>query len=277
MSSNSALDIGTSNRQYKLKIVQNPIRARCCGFGEKDRRPIDPPPILQLFLEGPNGTLLNAVKDTDGQSLFVVQCDLIAEGGLDQRSHVYNPSCATPANVIGSRNELKPTSGTLITLQDPTPTRTLMGAIVSNSYPLVGPDNELGVFFIFQDLSVRVEGRFRLKFSLINLSEGNPLTGDTTVCDDVISDPFTVFSAKNFPGMTDSTALSQCFAQQGIKISIRKGRKICRVRNKSFNNEDESAKCKEREGPKKDDDDDDDNKPTHYRRIAISSYLSSPK
>ena len=36
------------------------------------------------------------------------------------------------------------------------------------------------------------------------------------------SDPFTVYSAKKFPGVIESTALSKCFAQQGIKIPIRK-------------------------------------------------------
>lgn len=35
--------------------MQNPIRARCCGFGEKDKRPIDPPPILKLTAENENG------------------------------------------------------------------------------------------------------------------------------------------------------------------------------------------------------------------------------
>lgn len=44
----------------KIVMVQNPVRARCCGFGEKDRRPVDPPPILQLFIERPDGTLQNA-------------------------------------------------------------------------------------------------------------------------------------------------------------------------------------------------------------------------
>lgn len=44
-----------------IEIIQNPIRARSCGFGEKDRRPIDPPPILQLFIEGSDGILQNAV------------------------------------------------------------------------------------------------------------------------------------------------------------------------------------------------------------------------
>ncbi len=36
-------------------IVQNPIRARCCGFGEKDKRPVDPPPILKLTAESEEG------------------------------------------------------------------------------------------------------------------------------------------------------------------------------------------------------------------------------
>ncbi|RCH84006.1 Velvet complex subunit 2 [Rhizopus azygosporus] len=37
----------------------------------------------------------------------------------------------------------------------------------------------------------------------------------------VFSDPFTVYSAKKFPGMTESTELSKIFAKQGLKIPIR--------------------------------------------------------
>ncbi|KAF2858505.1 hypothetical protein K470DRAFT_259803 [Piedraia hortae CBS 480.64] len=36
---------------YVLKVIQQPSRARACGSGAKasaDRRPVDPPPILQL-------------------------------------------------------------------------------------------------------------------------------------------------------------------------------------------------------------------------------------
>lgn len=39
-----------------IVVVQQPIRARSCGFGEKDKRPIDPPVILQLHKET-QGTL----------------------------------------------------------------------------------------------------------------------------------------------------------------------------------------------------------------------------
>lgn len=37
------------NRAYELVVCQQPLHARMCGFGEKDRRPIDPPPIVQLI------------------------------------------------------------------------------------------------------------------------------------------------------------------------------------------------------------------------------------
>ena len=36
------------------------------------------------------------------------------------------------------------------------------------------------------------------------------------------SKPFTVYSAKKFPGVIESTELSKKFAEQGIKIPIRK-------------------------------------------------------
>jgi hypothetical protein len=223
------------SKKYRLIVVQNPVRARCCGFGEKDRRPIDPPPILQLFIEKPDGTLQNAHDDDSNISLFVVQCDLYSENGKEQRGQVYNPSTAAPTSASPATNS-KPTTGTLLSFQDPAPTRSLMGAVVSNAYQLTDHNNEPGIFFIFQDLSVRIEGTFCLNFMFINLSAGDPLTMSTQVSDDVLSKPFTVYSAKNFPGMTDSTPISQSFAQQGIKISIRKGRRIRHVIDRTYSN-----------------------------------------
>jgi hypothetical protein len=34
--------------QYVLTSEQQPVRARMCGFGDKDRRPITPPPCVRL-------------------------------------------------------------------------------------------------------------------------------------------------------------------------------------------------------------------------------------
>lgn len=50
------------------------------------------------------------------------------------------------------------------------------------------------------------------------LSQGK----DIPVLASVFSEPFQVFSAKKFPGVIESTDLSKAFAEQGIKIPIRK-------------------------------------------------------
>lgn len=47
-------------------------------------------------------------------------------------------------------------------------------------------------------------------------------TGRAPVLASAYSPAFQVFSAKKFPGVHESTALSKTFAQQGIKIPIRK-------------------------------------------------------
>lgn len=73
---------------------------------------------------------------------------------------------------ISSSKESLPTSGTLLSFNDPAPTRSLMGAVVSNAYQLTNSDHTPGIFFIFQDLSVRIEGTFCLKFMFMNLSAG---------------------------------------------------------------------------------------------------------
>ncbi len=47
-------------------------------------------------------------------------------------------------------------------------------------------------------------------------------TGKAPILAGCFSDVFTVYSAKKFPGVCESTPLSKCFATQGIKIPIRK-------------------------------------------------------
>lgn len=47
-------------------------------------------------------------------------------------------------------------------------------------------------------------------------------TGKAPVLALCYSDVFTVYSAKKFPGVVESTPLSKCFATQGVKIPIRK-------------------------------------------------------
>jgi len=75
-------------------------------------------------------------------------------------------------------------------------TRYAAGSCVSCLYHLRDIDGSHQGFFVFPDLSIRVEGKYRLKFSLFE-------TMGTEVhhCKSVYSSPFVVYTAKRFPGM----------------------------------------------------------------------------
>ncbi|RKP38548.1 velvet factor, partial [Dimargaris cristalligena] len=92
----------------------------------------------------------------------------------------------------------------------------IRGSVVSSIYHAKDTDNVEGAFFVFPDISVRVEGTYRLKFSLFEI-----VGSVVYFCKSVLSSPFTVYSAKKFPGMDPSTSLSQTFAKQGLKVRMR--------------------------------------------------------
>ncbi|RKP39253.1 velvet factor, partial [Dimargaris cristalligena] len=180
------------NYQHRLIMSQHPLHARMCGFGEKDRRPVDPPPIVQLVVEDENG---RPDFEYVQNPFFVLHVTLWSEDQSAERSVIFN---------------------------DPKYTRVLMGSLVSSPTMLKNPEGELGCYFCFPDLSIRTEGVYTLRFSLFRLDSENELTESTpNAIAEVFSEPFTVYSAKKFPGMTESTELSKAFARQGLKIPIR--------------------------------------------------------
>lgn len=104
------------------------------------------------------------IRQVDNVSHFIVQCDLYSVDQKHIRNVVYHPSSINPA--------YPNTSAVVMTFQEPTPIRNLLGTVVSSAYQLTDLDNEPGVFFVFPDLSIRTEGQFRLKFKFIDLSAG---------------------------------------------------------------------------------------------------------
>ncbi|KAF9977130.1 hypothetical protein BGZ73_006897 [Actinomortierella ambigua] len=136
--------------------------------------------------------------------LFVLHASLWSEDGSQVRSMIATPGQQDPPKL----------------------TRILMGSIVVSPILLNNTQGEPGWYFSFPDLSIRTEGVYTLKFSLLRFGSFNFNVEDSgkhasEVIDEAISQPFTVFSAKKFPGMTESTELSKTFAKQGLKIPIR--------------------------------------------------------
>jgi hypothetical protein len=182
--------------RYELKVRQQPIAARACGFGERDRRVIDPPPIIQLTVHDPKAGVVDL--DELRYSLNVVHCTLWNADGTGEETALVQP--------------------------DRRSTRRLMGQLVAS--PSVAKDEHdvEGCFFCFPDLSCRTHGRYRLRFVLIRIDPANLHVGGVApILTEVLSDVFTVYTAKDFPGMRPSSALTRALKLQGCNIQVKKG------------------------------------------------------
>ena len=104
----------------------------------------------------------------------------------------------------------------------------LIGTIVSSLYSLKDTDNQQGGFFVFGDLSVKIEGWFKLEFSLYEIRERECYTLSS-----VVSKQFQVFQQKYFPGMAESTFLTRSFSDQGVRLRLRKDSRSITTRKRN--------------------------------------------
>ena len=183
--------------EYRIRVRQQPVAARSCGFGERDRRVIDPPPIVQLTIEDPNLSD-DEVTQRLRYPFLVMHCSIYDSTGEQDSS-------AMP--------------------EDYRQQRRLMGTLVASSFVGLDEHGNEGCFFPFPDLSCRTPGSFRLKFQLVVI---DPISSTQAgrrfpVVAQVLSEVFTVYNAKDFPGMQASTALTKKLKDQGCLISIKKG------------------------------------------------------
>ncbi|KAG1461307.1 hypothetical protein G6F55_003644 [Rhizopus delemar] len=165
---------------YLLQIVEQPEQCRVSGDSVKDRRPIDPAPIIKLSVFNSD---LQRIEESTDNPFYVTHASL------------WSVDMNTQLDILHE-------------------TRALIGSLVSSPSLLKDLDNQRSYFFAFSDLSVRLAGQYRLKFSLIHLTRNEIVAF-------IFSDPFTVYSAKTYPGMKESSELSKHLAKQGLKLTIR--------------------------------------------------------
>lgn len=185
--------------QYVLRMRQNPKAARACGFGERDRRVVDPPPILTMEISDPNASP-EELATLRKQDFAVVHCTL------------WDPTTDSDA-------------GTMPTTVEKRPQRRLVGNLVSSLFAGKDENNQDGCFFTFPDLSVRTPGTYCLRFSLTILDPRQMgIPGARSPIRSIIkSEPFNVFNAKDFKGMMASTPLAVTLKAQGCLIAVKKG------------------------------------------------------
>ncbi|KAG1052357.1 hypothetical protein G6F43_005502 [Rhizopus delemar] len=182
--------------------VQEPERAKVSLVNERDRRSIEPPPILQLYWE--NATEEELKKCLQSPFYFMV------------------------ANLVTDQSP----ETLLMPTQD-----YLSGTTVSSLHRLRDLDNSDGGFFVFGDLAVKKEGKFRLQFSLFEIVHGQVQNRKV-----IYSNAFTVYLPKYFPGPVEATFLSRTFSDQGVKMRIRKEHRIQSRKRKNTNETDNQPK-----------------------------------
>lgn len=180
-----------------------------------------------------------------------VDTGMYASASYAQQQHQQQQQAqaqATFAHPPGYAQHTTPPS-TIPPLPRHTYTRTLVGPLSANACRLLDEHRKPGIFFLFQDLSIRTEGTFRLRLRLMNVgAPPAPEPGGYRVHTDVspvlaqtFTEPFVVFSAKRFPGVPDTTALSIALGNQGQKLPLRNRNNTNKSRKRARNGSDESG------------------------------------
>ncbi|KAI9094435.1 velvet factor [Phlyctochytrium arcticum] len=203
---------------YRLRILQNPVRARCCGFGNKDRRAVDPPPVVELVRIDANGHEFSSCEEAP---FLVCHASLWSGDGTQDRSLVEN------VYAQGSGHDAADAS-----------VHAVVGSQVAIAQALRDVDDQRKMMFLYPDLSVRLPGQYSLRFQLVDVSlgpsppppsssqsrKGSMVSRDAVEGRPVLavaqSAPFESYRPKQFPGMLKSTELSRRLAEQGI-VEIR--------------------------------------------------------
>ncbi|CAO3666776.1 unnamed protein product [Rhizopus stolonifer] len=120
---------------YLLQIQEQPQQCRISGDIIKDRRPIDPAPIIKLSIFDSN---LQQIEESIDSPFYVMHVSL------------WSTDMKAKLEVVNEK-------------------KTMLGSLVSSASRLKDLEGEECYYFAFPDLSIRLAGQYRLQFSLIHL------------------------------------------------------------------------------------------------------------
>ncbi|ORY61780.1 velvet factor, partial [Pseudomassariella vexata] len=171
---------------WRIRVVQQPTNAKAAqGAKEKSRSPIDPPPIVKL--------------DTFPHLSLHDPYIMVVASSVPTGKHEGESSQQHAKNMTGS--------------------------MVSSLHRLKDLQNQESGFFIFPDLLIKIPGDFKLHFALMKMKTNPSDPGDLGEWETVAetdSDPFKVYTSKDYPGMAESTVMTRSFSDQGVKVRLRK-------------------------------------------------------
>jgi Velvet factor len=217
----------TQKQRFWLYIRQQPRAGRACSNG-RDRRAIDPPPVVQLQITDFDPNSPEDMEDMQDQS-FIVHCLLreAAPPGGDVSVIMCeddNSSASRAEKQINGSLDASP----FFCAEDPDPSNAPPHPSSQLYYPQQmlasqAPRRNLpATFFYFADLSIRKAGVYRLEFQLMRVRlDGRPVTSLHTV----LSEPLHVVNAKDFDHVQPSTPLVRGLIanQAGYPLKLKQG------------------------------------------------------
>ncbi|PPQ63390.1 hypothetical protein CVT24_005655 [Panaeolus cyanescens] len=190
----SSLLADTQTRSYHLEIVQNPHRTAEFGMAYLSRVPLTPPIIARLIVRDPSG---NSVVPEAELPFLVAHLSLFSGDGmtsLDTGSYIGQNAAQTPP--------------------------LLYGHLVATVEQLEDLQGNMGLFFLFSDVSIRTRGRYQLGITLSRISNSNPsgLSNHGTILAQTRTAPFEAVALAEYTA-APPTRLTQSFIRQGARMS----------------------------------------------------------
>ncbi|KAF8629056.1 hypothetical protein AX15_003556 [Amanita polypyramis BW_CC] len=189
----SSLLADPHTRTYQLEVIQHPISTAAFGTANLSRLALTPPIIVQLTIRDPSG---NSIVPQAELPFLIAHLSLYSGDGrsLDMGSSI-------------GRNHTPPI---------------LYGNIVSSVEQLEDLQGNLGLFFLFPDVSIRWRGQYQLGISLFRMYSPGPLTGaslapENTTLAETRTQMFEVVDQGEYSA-APPTRLTQCFLRQGARM-----------------------------------------------------------
>jgi len=189
------ISTGRETKTYYLEIIQQPEVSAEFGSAALSRLPLAPPLVAQLIIRDNRGNII----ESDLEHPYLI-CHL----------SLHSADGMTPLDPVPSSNTHFP------------PDRLLYGNLVSSPHHLRNLEGRAGVYFLFPDVSVRLQGRYVLQLTLMRLSRVDALgmvnVGESgSVLAQTRTRPFDVTPRHNYVAPLQ-TRLTEYFLEQGARM-----------------------------------------------------------
>ncbi|KAJ7491544.1 velvet factor, partial [Mycena galericulata] len=135
-------------RSYQLNVVQHPQKAAEFGYENLSRLSLTPPMIVQLTVRDMNG---NSIVPYEELPFLIAHLSLFTENGMT--------SLDMGSSITGSAYRQEAPSPPI-----------LYGSLASFVDHLEDTNGNMGLFFVFPDVSICWRGRFQLGVTVMRIS-----------------------------------------------------------------------------------------------------------